>query len=66
MKIPEYNECVNKENKGIELTALERFIRDQEPAGHGEILFREELQSVIDELLEESNATTTTKTRNGN
>jgi len=66
MKIPKYDECVNKENEGVELTALERFIRDQEPAGHTDILFRKELQSVVDELLEINNGaeTNTTKTRN--
>ena len=66
MKVPEYNECIRKNNEGIELTALEDFVSDQEPSGHAEIAFREGLQLVIDELLEIKNETTTTKTGNGN
>jgi hypothetical protein len=47
--IPEWDDVLAKEKSGQALTALERFVYDNEPAGPDESQFREQLAAVIEE-----------------
>jgi hypothetical protein len=49
VNIPEWDEVLEKDKAGQKLTALERFVYDNEPAGPSEAKFREQLAAVIEE-----------------
>lgn len=45
--LPDWWECMEKDNAGEVLTALERFIYDNEPAGKSDSTFRAQLAAVL-------------------
>lgn len=55
--LPTWRECSDKDDADVfRLTALERFIYDQEPAGEAGEEWREQLQAVISEAVSNARA----------
>lgn len=52
--VPEWADVATKKDQGLELSALETFVYDNEPTGkEDEALFRRQLQALVDEVYNE-------------
>ena len=55
--LPSWSQCSEKHDAGAQLTALEEFIYDNEPAGAADEEWRQHLRDVLSEVVNEDRDT---------